>query len=357
MVQHFPLAWEAYVAGHHGSVFGAWMDSAWEEATLGLPPARGRPAGCPGFAEMDLALRRLAVAKVVEAAVLVEVHRAIDAVRRYARRLLRAWRAADLYTVRRAYARGFRWAEVLGELGAGLLAPHAGSLGWIVLGAAVGRCRRACRNAAAGGVLPDGSGGEVLDEVRGAVGRLANASTRAVLQPLLALAPPEHDRGPHPLEEARYVHHLHLAIASADVAVLSALRGVTAPLPVLALDAERLVFHGREFRLSDIPRTQAAALWVLAESAGRPVPRAVIRSEGRIQTPENRLEEIMSRLRRQLALLVGREPPVAGVGPKEIREIIRGERGPSPHQGPYILRLSPESVRVTLPRPAWMRRP
>jgi len=353
MTQQFPLAWEAYVAGHHGPAFGAWLDAAWEEATLGLPPPGGRTARCPGFAEMNLALRRLAAARAVEAVALVDAQRAVDAIRHHAWRLLRAWRSADFDTLGRAYARGYRWVKVLGNRTAVLLVPDAGSesVGWLGLGTAVGRCRRACRYASATGV-PEA---RLLNDVREVADRLRNASASAEVKRLLSLTAVELAAGCGPQLAASNPYFLYRALSEADRKTQDVLRGVPSRQPDLLLNAERLVFYGREAPLASVLRPQAAALWVLAENAGRPVKRETIRREGMIRTNDERVSQVISRLRSELAELLGTNRDEVRTFRKRLRRLIRGAKGRSPDWGPYILDITPELVHVSPPRPAWMR--
>lgn len=346
-----PLTWAAYVAGHHGPMVGLWLDAALEQATLGLHARVDRGGRCPGLKELHRALRELAVADVVKGAVLVELHRAVDAVHACSRRLLRAWQAGDLARTSRAFVRGQEWLDVLFDLNASLFVPSAETTDWFVLGEAVGRCRRACREAAASGDFRP----EVLNPVQVAAQRLRGQPESAVLVPLLAIAEPEVDRTDDVLSEARRSYLLYQELAHADAAVHSELQGIAAPQPVLVLDTERLVYYGREARLAELKKTQTAALWVLAESAGQPVTRKAIREEGRIQTPEYRLEEVISRLRTLLRSLTDAPEPTRPFHPDFLRTLIRGLGGERAHEGPYLLDLPPELVRVSPPRPAWMR--
>src|SRR5262249_37301266 len=89
----------------------------------------------------------------------------------------------------------------------------------------------------------------------------------------------------------------YLAVSRLDAQLRSALRDQPAPEPLLVLDRESITFLGEQRPFAAYPETEMAILWVLAERARTPVPRQIIRGEGRIQTPEHQFAPLLTRLR------------------------------------------------------------
>lgn len=357
--QYPRLAAEAYVVGRYAPVFGRWLDAEWEAWAAGMPLLRRRSRRRFGASQVGAALRRLAVGRVVEGAVLVEVHRAIDCVRARARRVVRARGVALTGNGRRVYEGAQAGVDALTELTPSLLVPDATIHQWLALGSVVGECLRAAQSWAACGGPPteEQEVNTALGRVRDAVGGVTPGWSSGPLSALAALAPTDPGGTPDALAGARRAHLLHLEVARLDRELRNEFRGMPAPQPVLVLDAQRLVFYGHERRLADLPHFVAGLLWVLAEHARRPVSRADLISLSGIKTDATRLQQPVSRLRALLRSILSQAGGAAAGSPQRVRELIRGLRSDAPYGlGPYQLDIDPSSVQIILPRPHWMPR-
>ena len=156
--------------------------------------------------------------------------------------------------------------------------------------------------------------------------------------------------------QARYA-----ALSRLDRRLRSALREQAAPERLLTLTEKTISLLGVSRPLTDFPLSRMACLRVLAEQCGKPVEREVIIREGRIQTdPYNfrwivhRLDEDLQEWGREICKARGCAKPDCVK-----RGFIRGLRAPRYAKrgkgGPYQLDLDPCRVRVSGPRPAWMR--
>jgi hypothetical protein len=129
------------------------------------------------------------------------------------------------------------------------------------------------------------------------------------------------------------------------------------PMPLLVLDNESVTFLDQRRPLSAFPQTEMGCLWVLAERAGKPVPRPEIIAEGRLQTDPYNLKWVIIRLEKllkQLAQEAAQQRMDASGGLTEF-DFIKGARGKGNRRGPYCLNLPPDRVVVRGPGPSWMK--
>jgi hypothetical protein len=128
---------------------------------------------------------------------------------------------------------------------------------------------------------------------------------------------------------------------------------------LLVLDEETITLLSERRPLKDFRLGAMACLRVLAEHGGKPVERAVILQERKIQTDTINLKCQVCRLNKKLkewgkAICEARgcdEPDCVNSG------FIKGLRAPRYEKGkggPYQLALDPSRVLVRGPRPAWM---
>jgi hypothetical protein len=128
-------------------------------------------------------------------------------------------------------------------------------------------------------------------------------------------------------------------------------------MPLLVLDNESVTLLGQRRPLSDFPWNEVGCLWVLAERAGKPVPRPEIIAEGKVQTDPYNLKWVVNRLEKLLKQLAQKAAQQRMDGTSGLTEIdfIKGARGKGNQRGPYCLNLPADRVVVRGPRPSWMK--
>lgn len=359
------LAREAYVLGRWGPVFEMRVEAATDEVRAGHALARRRPLARDAAGFIDDALRQLAIGGQADAAVLVEVYRAVDRLRASGRRLARTSRdAAAARDVRSRHA-----AVLLARVGRGVidlerLTPFLFVAGtalrpWHALGAAAGDCLRAANRSSAN------FGIELfVEDLLLPVARLRAASLGMAAEwasPALRLVAGLEDPVVHPdrdgLGSAQAAYSYFLELAFRERTLLNALAGRPAPSPVIVLDHCRLVFDGRDQLLRDLPPPQVAVLWVLAERVGNVVGLQDLLFEAGIQSDVTHAKEHVSRCRKMLKELLPAESssPTRKARVKRLIEFVKSDRRGA-GEGGYRLSLHRTEVVINGPRPPWMPR-
>jgi hypothetical protein len=136
----------------------------------------------------------------------------------------------------------------------------------------------------------------------------------------------------------------------------SALRRPEFSEPLLILGDGTITLLGETRPLGDFPKSEMACLRVLAERPGKDIDRKTIKKEGRLQTSLKDLRCIISRLnlylRKWLLEICQRcDWKLPAVFPDRL---IEGKKTRG-SLGPYRLCLAPHQVKVSGPRPDWMK--
>jgi len=340
--------WAAYVVGHHPYTLLLWHEMLWYDLTYCGPDVdeQSWEPIATEIHDLNEALRILAVEDLVKPGVLIELHRIVEGFESIGMTMVES---PSLDDEAKRTMPGNHELLIMGDLSARVMEAPEELEAWRRLGAAVG-LRKYFLN---GG--PDGGHGQDLERPR-RVQELARGlptrdktikAIKKILQTVSATIPEARGR--------------FLELSRLDGELRAQLAHRVAPEPILVLDRETLSFFGETRPLKAFPQIEMACLWILAERAGRSIPRQDIIREGSVNTDEHNLKFVVSRLRKHLRAMAEAHCLKHGCArPSGLEDgFIRGERlrgyRAEGSCGPYALALDPALVRIQGPRPDWMK--
>jgi hypothetical protein len=349
--------WAAYVVGHHPYRCRIEQERNWQKVVW-----HGETLDCrdwcdleTGVEQIDEALRVLAKGGQVDAAVLVELHRAKDAFVCICKDQQLSTPAHDLDAS--APFGATEWFRML-DFSEHLLTSRDELQMWRQFGTEVGRAQFQLWEAS-----PVGGDYRQLQErdIRLAeiAGRLTSEGRNAFL--LRQASAEDNDGRPtQPVPTGRWTEmaRSHLELARLDLQVRAILQQEAAPEPLLVLDAETLTFYGETKPFSECMPAEVACLWLLAENASKYVERSELTRVAGLAS-ELHLKSHISRLRNKIL------KPLAEAGcgrsgaqlPPAYKEgFIKFSRGGEYDNGPYRLEIDPALVNIKAPRPSHMPR-
>jgi hypothetical protein len=309
------------------------------------------------MSQMDRALLDLVLGGHAEAAALVELHRAKDALAAVCAEQ-RATPPAEIEPDVPHPPFGYdEWRDL--TLLSTCVVANSDELGlWRDVGAAVGQCQYLLWSAPTVGPYPKNPPHPA--SLPDLIGRLTEYGRYGFLLDLPTSAGTSSaPAAPTLAGWWERVQGSYLDASRLDAELHAALRQDAPPEPVLVLDKDYITSFGERWAVHDCAEAEVGCLWVLAECAGQDVARDTIIEEACLSKDRLNLKSHVSRLRNNVL------KPLAEKGcgrsqrplhPAHQHGYITGTRGPEHSHGPYRLDLDPALVRVTLPRPAWMCR-
>ena len=353
------LEWAAYVVGRHPQAIRAWQTIVWRIAVADAPwhpltsPIKVFCQSCRQlpfqlFGELDSALVDLAIAKLVDAGLLVELHRQLDRSRESCERFAEMVADDDREGIDEEYAWQDDCWTTVGKLASSLLEKVGDYPQWTELGIVVGEwlvallyydCRPPLR-AVESLKLPGDR--QAMD---------------ALIGPVLTLAREQWDaqeadyRGDDTIKAMGWVDRL----AEFDQGILRLLLDKLTPRPLVLIDEPRreLEFLGVRFPFDEFRGRASGGLRcfrVLAENAIRPVTCADIIRLADVTIDEHRLHEYFSGFRgvvkRATSAYLDNSPPQKRELAKKAYIVAKARKQKHNTPGTYQLQLSPSRVRV-----------
>jgi hypothetical protein len=350
--KHHLKPWAAYVVGHHPFSLPMWLENLWINLRVKYYDHDPQLLNslCQELGELDDALEILTRADQGKPYPLLCFCRAWEDAKRRAREALDTsdWLVPDDGFI----PADLQW-DKLQRLQARLLEPRQELDRWRGLGATIGRCQFEL------GALPP------LDEdyvPRAELDAVHNQVARFVIREdgwipsrvqLVIARVSEPATGQTMGAVRNRIYSRYKDVERLDRELLGDLRGRGRSEPQLILGPEEVTFFGGRMPLRQVPVSELACLWVLAEQPGRPVERNTIICEGDINGSEYHLKSIVSRLRALLRELYIESCQGGDSLPDNC--FISGLRAGKHLLGPYRLDLDPSRVLIVGPRPAGMK--
>ena len=155
-------------------------------------------------------------------------------------------------------------------------------------------------------------------------------------------------------------HLCWLDIARLDIAILLGLQEKVMPDPWLVLDREEVTLFGKLIPCKRGNRQKIACLWLLAENAGQPVRRQLIKETVGSERLPSEIQYIITYTRKLMKPLIALHFNETGQSPPPHAErafIVEGHPDPiHANDGcTYLLKITPSRIQKTSIRPDWMK--
>jgi hypothetical protein len=287
-----PSSWASYVVGHHPFYLRLWQESHWRAVSCygaEVAPEQWRLVEV-GFERMNAALRLLVLRGQAEAAPLVELHRAKDAL---AAECAEQQRHPEKIPPGSAGPPGGAECHDLVAFSEMVVGRDEELRLWRDVGAVVGRSQYQLWAETSLLLRPPDPG-----DLQALVEALTQTGHNGFLWQLPSDLGGAGAGVAHP-EQGWWdrVKHNYLGLAQLDVELRARLRKEMAPEPVLVLDKHHVMFFGERRAVKDLGEAEVACLWVLGERAGQDVQRKTIIAEACLGEDEGHLKANISRLR------------------------------------------------------------